>query len=160
MPDWMTAIITASGWATFFIKLYMDRARVAFSLDWSWVGVDPATFEEEHGPDQDGDPGVHALKVVITNRGVKPLTFERVVCRYMVLSKANNYFERESVYTFKGEPTAQGAAGYGFPKLSLRTSQILSVDAFDSTGKQWRVGKRTLKAFNELALQSDWLVSN
>jgi hypothetical protein len=157
-PEWVTwatigaAISSIPAWIGLYISVRKHRAErsiLKFTLRATNVEADEDEMTRSYF---DGTPVVPALWVTVTNMGKQPLTLFEVKCKYAGVGKDGKSFERVSsdcVNKKLGEADHCFAA----PHVSSKATKVISVWAVDSTGRQWKIPRRSIRNLNNSGLK-------
>lgn len=171
MPEWLNwsdvlkVAALVPGWIAFAItirKAWLERTILKFLVkkmivessevveantlaEWNTI----AEAEEEGAEPVEIAGFVSVLKIVVTNDGQRPVTIDKLQCRYTVAGRPS-LTSTVSV----NKKIGQGEHCVGYPRLHFKDTAIIKAAAIDSTGKEWLVPKRTIKQLNEQSRHS------
>jgi hypothetical protein len=170
MPDWLNwsnvlkVAALVPGWIAFAMtirKAWFERTILEFIVEQmlveseaideanTMVEADAIAEAEEEGWAEPVEIAgfVTALKIVVTNDGQRPITIQKLKCRYALKPEHGRPWLTSAVSVNK--KIGQGEHCVGYARLHFKTTAIIKAVAIDSTGKEWPVPKSTIKRLNK-----------
>jgi hypothetical protein len=153
MPDWLNwtnagkFLLLVPGWIAFALtlrKAWFERTILQFTIR--------ATHVSDEQPKtalgiRIASPIYLALSIGITNNGLRPITVKRVSCTYAYLSEKQEREEFTS-HDWLDQKIGQGDHCTGYPKIYSKPIEIVSAALGDSSGKEWLIPQKMIKALN------------
>ena len=134
-----------AAWVALYLSLrqaWRDRTILLFSLKRTWLEVDK---DQDPDGDIDGTPFVYAIGVTVTNNGSRPITIRTCRCVYRGVTSEVRTHEIKAEAGVN-QKIGQGDSYTGFVRVD-KSSEIIAVSVIDSTEKEWKARRRTIREF-------------